>query len=232
MNCPKTALLTEEDIKGLQKDLDASKNLLDWAVKEWNELEGITDKLKFIVKFLGTAAKISKIRKQSKGDSLLQINAAKILEAWRNIFNSDMIKNLDITLQDIKWVANVWGQKVAEGLTEADMSSLQQKSDISNRLATYLGKKWKLLQRTKDRSAFAKEYINAMKQLLRAKKAAENDDFLKANIEKLIEAWRLVLSTPVARRSGMRMQDLRMALESFGMAHGTIGQVPEKDPPQ
>lgn len=227
-----TDFIFEVSINNLQKDVSESKNLLDWVITQWNELKSTADKMSFIVRFLSTALRISQIKKESEPGSLLNDNALHILEIWRNIFQSDLARRFQVSLEDIKWVANVWTQKIAEGLTESDQSLLQQKSDISNKLATYVAHKWKLIQGITDKNLFSKEYVTVMKHLLNAKKNAGNDEFLISNIDKLIDAWRLVLTTPYAKRVGLRIHDLRLAMESLGYSHAAVGQVPEKDPPQ
>ena len=115
-------------------------------------------------------------------------------------------------------------------LFEADVNKFQQKMDVSQKLATYMMKKWKLLQKIRDKNEFAREFINVTKQLLRAKEAAKTDDLLSNNIDRLISAWKLVLTTPQAKKTGLRMQDLRMARENCGYDHAAIGRIDDKNP--
>ena len=94
-------------------------------------------------------------------------------------------------------------------ISEAEMTDMQKKMDMSYKLADYVQRKWKNLQKIKNKQEFVQEFLNTSKRLLRAKRLADNDILLVSNIDKLLNAWKLVLITPHAKRIGLRMSDLR-----------------------
>jgi len=115
-------------------------------------------------------------------------------------------------------------------ITEAHADALQKETDISQKAAKYMMKKWQDLQKTSSKEEFARIFVNGARDLLKLKKAAGVTRLLPPNIERLLSTWRMALTTDKAKQLGVSLRDFRAVMENSGYQHASIGRVDDKNP--
>lgn len=115
-------------------------------------------------------------------------------------------------------------------LSDVNADEISREMDVSQKLLSYASDKWRLIQKSKTREQFIRDYLLAARNILKVIKASPNNSLLQNNSRELMSYWTRILDTATAKKLGVRLSDFRSVAENCGFMHGSIGGRPEEDP--